>query len=519
MVTIKLGEKTIEAPEGSNLRQALLEAGIFLDSPCGGRGSCGKCRVHISGELAPPSSLERELLGSSLKRGMRLACQVTVQAPLEVEIPASAEEDAIFSKNEPTVAEKGRVLGAAVDLGTTTLAGYLLDLETGSCLASLSRRNPQTSYGADVISRLSFALEGGLGQLTSAIRTSVRELLQELADQSSTSPYEIQTLVLVGNSAMHHLWWGMDPTSLAHAPYEPVSRAPIQVPAAAVGLQLHPQAQLYFLPLVAGFVGADTVAAALATRLDEKNGKKLLVDIGTNGEMVLTTAGRLFTCAAAAGPALEGAEISCGMRGIRGAIEAVAFGERIEYKVIGAGEPLGICGSGLVDLLAELLRVGAVESTGRLLTKAEFLAQGGSRKLAANLSAEGFQVAIGPQGPIVLTGRDVRKLQLAKGAIRAGIETLLSVGGINYQELDEIILAGAFGSFLSRESALGIGLLPPVEPKRVRSVGNAAGEGAKRVLLSSQERERAEKIARQLEYIELAGRADFQEYFMEGMLF
>lgn len=511
MVTIQVGKKKIQGARGSNLRETLLAAGVPLDSPCGGRGSCGKCKVRVSGEVDPPSIAERKLLGSGLKLGLRLACRVTIRGPLAVELPSQVEESAPSGE----VISRDMQLGAAVDIGTTTLAGYLVDLASGSVVATASRLNPQASFGADVISRLSYAQEGGSQDLTEAVRRGVAELLVDLAGSLG----QIRKLVLVGNSAMHHLWWGIETSSLAQAPYRPVSTQPIWEPASVLDLALHPGAQVYFLPLVAGFVGADTVAALLATGLDEGRDRRLLVDIGTNGEMVLATGGKLLTCAAAAGPALEGAEISCGMRGIQGAIEAVSLDIGIKYKVIGDVEPLGICGSGLVDLLSELLRVGAVDHTGRLLGQAEFLAQGGAAKLASNLLEDGFQVAVGPQGPIVLTSRDVRKLQLAKGAIRAGCEILLSVGGIDYQDLDEIILAGAFGSYLSPKSALRVGLLPPVEPERVKSAGNAAGEGAKLVLLSDQQKKRAEEIARQLEYIELAGRGDFQERFMEGMLF
>ena len=508
MVEIKVGKRTIEVQAGSNLREELLKAGFRLDSPCGGRGSCGKCKVHVEGKAAPPSEEERALLGADLAAGLRLACRVTVEHPLQVRLPDLIEQ----VKVERTSFAASSKLGAAVDIGTTTVAGYLLDLETSRVLATASCRNPQADFGADVISRLAYALEGSLDKLTAVIRRAVAELLVGLAGEERLEV--LSHLVLVGNSAMHHLWWGLDPKSLAVAPYKPVSVLPKEEEAKRLGLPL-PKASVYFLPLVAGFVGADTVAAALATGITEGSGTRLMVDIGTNGELVLATGTELYTCATAAGPALEGAEISCGMRGEPGAIEAVKLGERVEYKVIGDVEPVGICGSGLVDLLAELVRTGLVDSTGRLLTREEFLAQGGSQSLASLLTEDSFQVT----ESVSITGGDVRKLQLAKGAIRAGMETLLSEAGLKAEKLDEIILAGAFGSFLNPNSAIGAGLLPPVDVKKVHAAGNAAGEGAKLVLLDPKAKAKAEEIAQRLNYIELATRADFQTRFMEAMLF
>lgn len=515
MVTIKLEEQIIQAPKGSNLRQVLLAAGVFLDSPCGGKGTCGKCRVELQGELTPPTKAEQQLLPKNNPL-LRLACQVELLGDVQVFLPQSKEIGIELLQTS----DHGVPLGAAVDLGTTTLQAYLVDLTTGAQLATAKMANPQASFGADLISRLAFAQEEGEETLTLKLRRGVQRLLAQLMKTAGREPGQLESLVLVGNSAIHHFWWGFETVSLAQAPYMPLERKAKAELASKLGLSLAPEAQVYFLPLVAGFVGADTVAAVLATELDQREGIKLLVDLGTNGELVLAKDGTLLAASTAAGPALEGGEIGFGMRAGKGAIEAVAIeNSHVGCKVIGDAKPLGICGSGLLDLLAQLLKAGLVDKTGRLLSQEEFLAQGGDPKLSSRLTKDGFQVAEGAHGPIFITAGDLRKLQLAKGAVRAGIEILLSAEEVKAEELDEIILAGAFGSYLHPESALAIGLLPQVAPERIKSAGNAAGEGAVRVLVSPEAKEDAERLAREIQYLELAGHKEFQDRFVDALLF
>ncbi|MGE5674314.1 MAG: ASKHA domain-containing protein, partial [Mycobacterium leprae] len=353
--------------------------------------------------------------------------------------------------------------------------------------------NPQAVYGADLMSRLSHALGGEANRLAlqEQVLEAVRQMLARLCRKAGVSPEAVTGATLVGNTAMHHLFLGLPVADLALAPYRPAVLAGYE--ATLPGLP-----PLYALPNVAGFVGADAVGAALAVGLDETAATTLLVDIGTNGEMLLAHRGQIYACSAPAGPAFEGGEISQGMRANPGAIESVTFdGTRLAVGVIPGAPPRGICGSGLLDAAAALLQSGWMEHTGRLVS--------------------GQAVAL-TEG-VNLTQKDIRSLQLAKGAIRSGIDLLLHVAGIEPAQVEAIRLAGAFGNYLRPESALAIGLLPPVPPERVVPVGNSAAAGAKLALLSAAARERAEALAARVQHIDLATHPDFEEIFMVALDF
>jgi uncharacterized 2Fe-2S/4Fe-4S cluster protein (DUF4445 family) len=324
---------------------------------------------------------------------------------------------------------------------------------------------------------------------------------------------------------MQHLALGVSPTYIARSPYTPAFSHRFDVTAGQLGLAVNPEAPVTFLPNVAGFVGADTVGVVVATGLASRNGRVLMVDIGTNGEIVMSHDGRMVSCSTAAGPALEGAQISCGMRAGEGAIEFVEIGEDIEVRVIGQTRPRGVCGSGLIDLVAELLKVGIIDETGRLQDTSEL--EGLSPKLLERIRAgeagNEFVVVWGKDAAhgsdVVLTQRDIRELQLAKGAIRAGTMILQKILGIKDEDIDELLLAGAFGNYIRKESAMQMGLLPQVSLDKVRSVGNAARVGARLCLISQTKLEEASRLAKAMGYVELSGRPDFQEAFMDAMLF
>lgn len=421
-----------------------------------------------------------------------------------------------------------KMLGIAFDIGTTTIVGYLLDLRTGEELSVVSALNPQTRFGADVISRITFASqeEDGLSKLQAAVVGMLDSLVGEAVEKAGARREDVYAMSVVGNTCMHHLFLGIDPKHLALSPYVPVVSEPLAIAAAELGITINPAGKIYVLPNIAGFVGADTVAVLLAAEMDWSDRIRLAIDIGTNGEIVLGSKERLVACSAAAGPAFEGAQISSGMRGAAGAIDHVRFGEDVEYTVIGGGKPKGICGSGLLDAVAGLIEVGVIDRKGKILEPERLMGTPAARfkerlirheGMSAFLLADASETAHGRA--IMITQRDVRELQLAKGAIATGIRVLMEKLGIAAEEIEEVLLAGAFGNYMDPHSACAIGLIPPELEDRVRPIGNAAGTGAKLALLSRGEFQRAAVIARFVEYVELGSYPNFPTLFANSMGF
>ncbi|HEY7648479.1 MAG TPA: ASKHA domain-containing protein [Methylomirabilota bacterium] len=416
--------------------------------------------------------------------------------------------------------------GLAIDIGTTSVVTTLLELESGEQLAAVSSLNPQSVFGGDLMSRIAFAQfnPGNLRKLTTRIVGLLNQHIAQVCADSGVLPKWIFKVVVVGNTCMHHLLLGIDPSYVGLAPYAPVMRHPLEVPARDLFLKVAPEARVCFLPLVAGFVGADAVGVALATRIYASDQLRAAVDIGTNGEVILGSRQRLWACSAPAGPAFEGAQIRHGMRGAQGAIDRAVVDEDIHVHTIGETPPLGICGSGLIDLLAGLLDAGVIDATG--LIRVEDRAQlPGSLRDRVLMRGEERQVVIvrageaGAPREIVLTQDDVRQVQLAKGAIASGVAMLLHVAGVDAERLGELLLAGGFGNYLSIPSAIRIGLIPTLPLARVRYVGNAAALGAQMALLSETERRRAETIARSIEHVSLAAHPDFEQIFVDCMNF
>jgi len=421
-----------------------------------------------------------------------------------------------------------KLLGIAFDIGTTTVVGYLLDLRTGQELAAVSALNPQTRYGADVITRIALAAreESGLAELHEAIISEINSLIGEAVGQVGVQQEDIYTVSVVGNTTMHHLFLGINPRNLALAPYIPVLQQPMALTARELGLQVNPAGMVYVLPNIAGYVGADTVGVLLATDLDWSEGIKLAIDIGTNGEIVLGSKERLVACSTAAGPAFEGAQISGGMRGTIGAIDHVRFDDGVKFTVIGGGRAQGICGSGLLDAIAGLLQQGIIDFRGRILAPDQLTAGAeryADRSVKLESGVKAFVLATAPETvdgrPILITQSDIRELQLAKGAIAAGIQALLERLGCGLDEVTQVLLAGAFGNYLDPHSACTIGLIPQALESRVRPVGNAAGAGAKAALLSRSEYQRAAMIADFTEYIELSAYPNFSHLFASCLNF
>ncbi|NLN19854.1 MAG: ATP-binding protein [Firmicutes bacterium] len=422
-------------------------------------------------------------------------------------------------------AEQGSLgyYGIACDIGTTTLVAYLVDLRSGKVLGAIPRANPQAAHGADVMSRIDAAsTKEGLQLLHSSIITAIEEMAATLAASNALTPNDIAVIGVVGNTCMHHLFLGLSPIRLGQAPYLPVHRGESFTRGATLGMDVFAETLLWSAPLIGGFVGSDAVAAAVAGQLLKDDKPRLLVDLGTNGEVLLSARGRILACSAAAGPAFEGVQILYGMRAEPGAIDEVRLHpEGVDLHVLGDEPARGICGSGLLDLVAELVRLQVIDETGRLRPPEE-IASSGLPGLAAHVIETDEQIVFrltdSPQ-IIDFTQKDVRQVQLAKAAIRAAIDICCVYAEVSPDDLDEVLLAGAFGTYIRKESALRIGLLPSVPLPRIRSLGNAAGAGAVLALTSESARMAFIELAQKAEHIDLGSELAFQERFVEAMLF
>ena len=420
----------------------------------------------------------------------------------------------------------GMKFGLAVDIGTTSVVSTLIELDSGEQLASVSSLNPQAVFGGDLMSRIAFAQfdPGNLRKLHTRIIGLLNRHIEETCRQSGVLAKWIYKVVVVGNTCMHHLLLGIDPSFVGLAPYAPVMRHALVLPARELFLKVAPEARVCLLPLVAGFVGADAVAVALATRIYEGAAIRIAVDIGTNGEVILGSRDRLWACSAPAGPALEGAQIRHGMRGALGAIDRVTVDDDIHVHTIGEADPLGICGSGLIDLLAGLLDTGVIDWTGLIRVEAREALPPKLRERVV-MRGEERQVIVlrpgeaGARQEVVLTQDDVRQVQLAKGAIASGVAMLQHVASVSDETVAELMLAGGFGNYVSIASALRIGLIPPLPKEKIRYVGNAASLGAQLCLVSETERQRAESVAARIEHVSLAAHPDFERIFVEAMNF
>lgn len=486
-LTIHLVPQTFSVAfsHAQKLSALLAQAGQALGQPCGGRGVCGKCAVLLEGDVSAPNDAE-------IRCGARLACQAVVHGDAEVILPTAkamqqieAGSDAALTPVQPM---PGR-LGAAVDIGTTTLALRLCDLTTGACLAVATMLNPQTTVAADVIGRIDAAMKGGLPALRSAVETALLTLLRTACAQADCPPEAVESLVITGNTTMLYLLTGRDPACLSRAPFE------ADCFFGEERMLLGRRALLP--PCLHAFVGADTTCALLASGMLDRAETALLCDVGTNGEIALWHRGQLYIASTAAGPAFEGAGISCGCGSIPGAIDRVWVEDGgLRIHTIAEERPAGLCGSGLVDAAAALLEMEIIDETGAMDEDAYELAEG-----------------------VALTQRDVRALQLAKAAMAAGMDSLLHAAGCAENEVAAVYLAGGFGSHLSVRSAARIGLIAPALADRVRVIGNAALDGAALLLMDTALQGRADQLRRQAQHVRLDGNAYFSQRYVDAMLF
>ncbi|MBQ7786478.1 MAG: DUF4445 domain-containing protein [Clostridia bacterium] len=487
--------KPISALTGRKLRDYL-----SMEFPCGGHGKCGKCKVRAEGGLLPAGAEERMLLSAQeLEAGIRLACLAEICGECTVEttpVHGMQESRIVSGGTMPDIRLQPafHAYGAAVDIGTTTLAARLYDMQ-GRMLSEETRINPQTAWGADVISRIEAALKGQAKELRCAIASANDAMILSMAKKAHIHAEEIDGLVITGNSAMLFLLTGTDTACLARAPFRLERRFGGTCSAKDAGITcVSPEAEVYFPPCVSAFVGADIACAALAVQLCTGTETKLLVDIGTNGEICLWHRGKLYVASTAAGPAFEGVGISAGMRAEAGAIDRVyAEDGRLQVHVISDAPARGICGSGLVDAVAALLELDLLDETGAL---------------------DGDSVEIG--GGISLTQKDIRMMQLAKGAISAGIRTLLETAQAS--DVSALEIAGGFGKYIHTDHAVRIGLLPREAAKRVNAAGNAALSGASMLLLSREMRAACESMVRQASVVELSSNPVFARHYMSDML-
>ena len=421
-----------------------------------------------------------------------------------------------------------RQFGIAFDLGTTTVVATLLDLTTGTPVAVHSMLNRQQPFGGDVITRISATMldATALARLTTAARETLAELVDTVCAEGGVDPAEVYEVALAGNATMTALLLGIDPEPLGVAPFVMSAATPPVVPAAEFGLALHPGARAVTFPALGAYVGGDIVAGILATGMDRDKRLRLFIDVGTNCEIVLGDGERILATAAPAGPAFEGGAIRCGMRAADGAIEVVKVGDEVELGVIGDVPPAGLCGSGLVDAVAELVRVGLVDGSGRFVTDevAAQVAPGIADRLVYLGDERVFVLyrpspAADPRDGVYLTQRDIRELQFAKAAIATGWSLLLEEFGIEPRDVQQVLLAGSFGSYLSPAAAVRIGLVPKIAVLRIVSAGNVAGEGAKMALLSRREREGAAALLEEVRYVELSDRPDFNDKFVDQLSF
>ncbi|MCF7890817.1 ASKHA domain-containing protein [Candidatus Bipolaricaulota bacterium] len=416
--------------------------------------------------------------------------------------------------------------GMAFDIGTTTVAGYGLDLETGRTLNVDSRENPQGKFGADVVSRIKYVRENedGLDRMQSEIIRAINELVQGFVDSRNIERKDIYRATFVGNNIMLHLLTGVDPTHLDQAPYIPAFTDPQTFDAEELGVKINSGGKIVLLPSLAGYVGADVMAGVLQTGMHKSDELNLLVDIGTNGEMVLGNRDKMYAASTAAGPAFEGANIEQGMTARAGAISHVSIDDegQLELEVIGDKRPIGLCGSGIVDTVGELIKAGLIGEKGGIVSEKSALPRPTINPLGNRLidmeGEKAFWLHV-DNNPVFVTQQDVREVQLAKGAIKAGIEILLEEFGATAEEIDRVYLAGAFGNYLRKENIMRIGVLPRVDLDKIVSVGNAAGQGGKLALINRGKMDEVNKIARDVEYVELSFRSDFTEKFMSAMSF
>jgi uncharacterized 2Fe-2S/4Fe-4S cluster protein (DUF4445 family) len=596
----KVYEKRVE--EGTNLLDFLYKNRIYVNAHCNGHGTCGKCKIRVSGSGLNPKKKEAALLGGRvLEKGFRLACYHKINSDIDIYLDESVGQAVIVEEGwesafdiDPFISKinvnvgipdiedqkplidriidasngckpvnsiqilrelpetlknskynvtlvclekriiaieqgntRSRLYGAAFDIGTTTIVGYLADLSTGSKIAVKSTLNPQRMFGADVISRIKYTGESqeSFDEMNRILIECINDIIGQLLKEKDINASDIYMASFVGNTAMMHFLMNIPAGSMAVSPFIPVTTNSHKIKAGQIGIKINENGYALVLPSVSAYVGADTVAAVLSSRMCKSKKITLLIDIGTNGEMVLGNSKWLYTCSTAAGPAFEGASIRNGIGGIEGAIDKVSYDRQLNISTIAGKKAVGICGSGVVDAVSVMVETGLCDKSGRIMDpddlaevdtdlKSRIISIDGVRSFLLSNSEEcegGIEIA--------LTQKDIREVQNAKAAIAAGIRVLVDEVGINMKDIDRVYLAGSFGSYINIKSAHVIGLIPAELEGKVSTIGNAAGVGALQGLLSVKMTAKAEKIKKSMKYIELSSSEHFMTQFIECMAF
>lgn len=600
-------------PEGITLLDALKQYGFHPESPCNGKGICGKCRVLVHNSIPYTPEEKKHLSSSEINKGIHLSCMVKVYDNLEVSLNLDqrkasiitqanvskingnpvvqkrfinlphpsisdqrSDEQRLFSSVKETKSdnlnhgdgfnnfsisflrklpdvlrekdysvtaieilgditdvESGNTVsknfGVAIDIGTTTLAAYLYDLSSGKQIAVSSQLNPQKKHGADVISRIEYSSKNieNQAEMSLLVRNALNDLIQQLVSEAAIQHTDIYAVTLSGNTTMLHLLLELPSANIASAPFIPVLLSGLILKPDDLNLNLNPHGRIFVLPSVSAYIGSDTTAAVLSTGMHKKPDTSLLIDIGTNGEIVIGNNSFLYSCSTAAGPAFEGANISCGIGSVNGAISGVSVTDSglLKFDTIGGYKPVGICGSGLVDAVACMLEIGVMDETGRILNEDELAddAKKHSDRVIKINNQQAFLLVhardTGHNENIYISQKDIREVQNAKAAIAAGINILISETGREVNDIQHVYLCGGFGSFIKIASAVRIGLLPKELYQKTKPVGNAAGAGAIAALLCAENMSEICSIAKQIKYLELSARLDFTYQYTENMFF
>ena len=602
-------EKMYGFASGKNLMEIMLDAGLFIDNACGGKGLCGKCRVKITeGDAGEPGETERGILkAEELEQGVRLACLAYPVSDITIELLQKEKKHDVLASgympdfefgpdivkvpvtiHKPTLADQtpfenqiieqvgaealvghdgatgylgfdytalrehsmlpgeytavihdgkvialepgdttGSLYGVAIDIGTTTVVCSLVDMLTGEELGYASEINAQKFFGLDVLTRITYEIENpedGREKLQKAIVGSINKMVKSICDEHGLTQKQVYEVTVGANCTMMHMLMGVDARPIGKAPFAPVFARAKDVKASDIGLKAAPGARLYCLPSVSAYIGADIVAGAYVCDLKHQKGNVMFIDIGTNGEIVLAADGKLMSCSCAAGPALEGMNISSGMRAAEGAIEDIHINEDgLDLKIIGDCEPAGICGSGILTVTKELLRTGIVRKTGAFVKADKYDADDYRSKYIA-VDEDGkrsFKMTEGGDGtdPLYITQGDVRQVQLAKGAILSGFMALMRKAGIGMEDLDRVLIAGQFGAHLPAESITGTGILPFEVEDRIEYVGNTSKTGAYMALMSGKVKRQMEELAHEMDYLELGATDNYERLLSECLIF
>lgn len=589
-------KSTIQCEKGDNLLEVLLNYGYEIKTYCGGKGTCGKCKIKVLSKQGQLTFKEKDLLDTKeINNGIRLACLTTVKEDMEIELEDSGEievmtsgirskveKDLKYKKEyltliEPsltdqrdfttrifdnlsleninlvslkeldklnkeksitvTIRDKNVVqieagnttedlYGIAVDIGTTTVVLYLLDLNSGEEIDVYSLYNPQKKFGADVISRINYTIDNnnGIEKMKKVLIEGLNKGISELQKRNEISKKNILMITVVGNTVMLHTLLGMNTETIAQSPYIPLFTGNLELKPEELGLEMNERGLVQILPSISGYIGADIVGDMLTVNFNTCSNKiNLMIDIGTNGELALSTGEEIYTCSTAAGPAFEGANITFGMAGVPGAISEFKLSNgQPEYKTIKDQKPEGICGSGLLDIMAELYQEGLIDGNGSFVS-GEKLKTESKDRMTEYKDMKAYRIVAGEQtesgNDILLTQKDIREVQLAKGAIQAGIEILKKEVDIKYEDINKVYIAGGFGNYIDPHNACVISLIPPELEEKIVQIGNGAGTGAKLYLLDKKSKIYVEEMKKKVKYIELSSRQDFQAEFMGAMQF